>query len=256
MRSSSLKITQCVIILLNLLVFTSLNASTALAPDYPREQRWANEVIPDLIVGEPLYFTQRNQHKFLGIFAETDNRAMAVIVVHGMGLHPDWGMISTIRQQLFDVGYSTLSIQMPILAADASYKQYPALFPEAVERLQISVQHLKKRGYKKITLISHSNGSRMSRIFMTDNPVEVTAWIALSLTQTDTYSGIHAPVFDLYGSEDLPHVLSAVNQRKASFHNKHSQQYAIRGADHFFNGKEDEMVKRIKSYLNVINKIK
>jgi len=256
MRSSSLKYTQCVVILLNLLLFIPGHATTAAVPDYPREQRWANEVIPNLIVGEPRYFTQTNQHKFLGIYSETDNRAMAVIVVHGMGLHPDWGLISTIRQQLFDEGYSTLSIQMPVLAADASYKQYPALFPEAVERLQISVQHLKKRGYKKIIIVSHSNGSRMSRLFMINNPVDVTAWIALSLTQTDTYNGIHAPVFDLYGDEDLPHVLSAVKQRKATLKNKLSQQYAINGANHFFNNKEQELMQRIKDYLDVIKQIK
>lgn len=97
-------------------------ANVIAAPDYAREKRWANEVVPGLIVGAAIYLTQKNGHKFLGIFAEEDNARMGLVVVHGMGIHPDWGMVSTLRQRLFDHGYTTLSIQMPVLAADATYK--------------------------------------------------------------------------------------------------------------------------------------
>ena len=237
------------IILMMLIAIPLLNAT----PDYPREERWADEVIPGLIVGDAIYLTQKNNHRFLGVFAEAENPRMGLIIVHGMGLHPDWGMISSIRQRLYDYGYTTLSIQMPILAADADYKAYPKVFPEASERLQVAVQFLKQKGYPRIVIVSHSNGSRMSRVYMATNPPEVNAWVALSLTQGDTFDGIKAPVFDLYGENDLPHVLSSVNQRRQSFSgNPESKQKTVAGADHFFNGHEDEMISAIRSYLDNI----
>lgn len=220
------------------------------AADYTREKRWADEVEPGVIVGEPVYLTQKNRHAFLSIYTEHSEAKLGVIVVHGMGLHPDWGMIGTLRTRLNDYGYSTLSIQMPVLAADASYTAYPALFPEAAERLQLAVNFLKQKGYRHIAIVSHSNGSRMTRTYMTGNPPGVITWVALSLTQGDTYAGIKAPVFDLYGEQDLPHVLAAVAARRASLANPASKQAVIKGADHFFTGREEAMLGAVKDYLD------
>lgn len=220
------------------------------APDYAREKRWADEIVPGLIVGDAIYLTQKNGHKFLGIFAEEDNARMGLVVVHGMGIHPDWGMVSTLRQRLFDHGYTTLSIQMPILAADANYKAYPAVFPDAVERLQVAVAHLKQKGYRRIAIVSHSNGSRMSRVYMAKTPQEVTAWAALSLTQGDTFREVKVPVLDLYGENDLPHVLSSTVKRKASLANTASKQVVIPDTNHFFAGREEMMVKAVKNFLD------
>lgn len=239
--------------LTTLFLFILFINQAAATPDYEREKRWASEVIPSLIVGEPIYITQKNSHKFLGIFSESNNLKMGIIVAHGMGLHPDWGMIGTLRQGLFDEGYTTLSIQMPILEANASYKAYPALFPEAAERLKLATAYLKARGYQKITIVSHSNGSRMSRVYMLTNPVDVTTWIALSLTQGDTFKGINAAVFDLYGDGDLDHVLSSASKRKASFRNNTlSKQKIISNANHFFSGREEAMLNAVANYLKQI----
>ncbi len=231
----------------------SLSAGPLLAaPDYGREKRWADEVVPGLIVGEAIYLAQQNGHPFLGILAEEDDAEMALVVAHGMGLHPDSGMIGTLRQRLFDHGYTTLSIQMPVLAATAGAEAYPALFPDAVERLQIAVAYLKQKGYKKIAIVSHSNGSRMSRRYMKTNPTDVNAWAAISLTQGDTFTDIKAPIFDLYGSNDLPHVLASTKKRQASLSNNASRQVVISGADHFFAGHEEAMVSAVKNFLDGI----
>lgn len=222
-------------------------------PDYAREKRWADEVIPGLVVGEPIYLTQPNNHKFLGIFSQADDTNVGVVVVHGMGLHPDWGMIGTLRQDLNDAGYTTLSVQMPVLAADASYKDYPAIFPDAVERLQIAVRYLKDKGYRRIAIVSHSNGSRMSRRYMLTNPVNVDTWVAISLTQGDDYAGIKVPVLDLYGEVDLPHVVENADKRRKSFKgNPLSRQKIVANADHFFSGQEDKMIGVVKEYLDTL----
>ncbi len=245
------KITEKTINLGFIICLLIINIDAYAAPDYAREKRWAAQVAPDILTGEVVYLTQKNQHKFLGIYTKAQKNKMAVIVVHGMGVHPNWGIISLLRLQLAEHGYTTFSIQMPILAANASYKSYATLFPDAVDRLKVAVSHLNNLGYKRITIVSHSNGSRMSREYLLDNPASLTAWAALSLTQGDTFKGIKVPILDLYGEKDLPHVLASAAKRKASFENvSASKQITIPNADHFFNLHENQMIKTVITFLD------
>ncbi len=226
------------------------------AGDYDREQRWADEITPGILVGDPIYLEQQNHHKFLGIYAVASNPKMGLVIAHGMGLNPDAGMIGTLRQKLVDAGYTTLSIQMPVYAADIGFEAYPTLFPDAAERLQLAVAYLKSKGYQRIAIVSHSNGSRMSRTYMITNPPDVTAWVALSLTQGDTFAGIKAPILDLYGEDDLPHVLNSVTRRKASLTNADSQQKLVPAAGHFFVEREDSMIRAVSNFLDELIKPK
>lgn len=234
-----------------------VSASAFAAPDYAREKRWDDEVAPGIVVGDPVYLEQKNRHKFLGIYTEAANARMGVVVVHGVGIHPDWGMVGTLRQRLPDHGYATLSIQMPILAVDAKPEAYAAHFPEAVERLQLAVAYLKGKDHKRIALVSHSMGSRMSHAYMARNPSEVSAWAALGMPAAFgtgaaiTYDGIKVPVLDLYGASDLPQVLSGVDERKASLKgNAASKQVMIPDTDHFFADHEEAMIKAVKDFLD------
>jgi len=232
---------------ISLIIIQSAHAS----PDYAREARWANEVIPSILVGEPIYLPQPNGHNFLGLYSTSEQKNIGLVIAHGMGLHPNWDLIGVLRQRLNDFGYTTLSIQMPVLEATAGFDDYPKIFPDAVERLQIAVNYLKQQGFKHIVLVSHSNGSRMSRIFMTSKPENVDAWIAISLTRNETFKGVNVPVFDLYGENDLPHVLSSIKQRRKSFNsNSASRQMVVKGAGHFYVGQEEAMVDAVKLYLD------
>ena len=221
--------------------------------DYAREKKWADEITPGIVVGDPIYLEQANQHKFLGIYTEAAGAKMGVVVVHGLGIHPDWGMIGTLRQQLADQGYTTLSIQMPILAVNAKGEDYPPTFPEAAERLQLAVDYLHKKGFNKVAIVSHSMGSRMSHFYMAKNPPGVSAWAALGLASADTYKGIKVPILDLYGAKDLPLVLSGAKKRLASLKgNPASKQVVIADADHFYANHEDAMVKAVKDFLDSV----
>lgn len=227
--------------------------------DYGREKKWADEVTPGIVVGDPVYLQQKNGHKFLGIYTEAPNAKMGLIVVHGIGIHPDWGMVGTLRQQLVDHGYATLSIQMPILAVDAKPESYAATFPEGAERLQLAAAFLKEKGHKRIGVVSHSMGSRMAHAYMIKNPPEISAWASLGMqnvlgTQTPlTYESIKVPVLDLYGANDLPNVLAGAVARKNSLKGKAgSKQIVIPKTDHFFANREDEMVKAIKDFLDSV----
>lgn len=235
----------------------AISASAFAASDYAREKNWDDEVTPGIVVGDPVYLEQKNRHKFLGIYTEAANARMGLVVVHGIGIHPDWGMIGTLRQRLPDHGYTTLSIQMPILAVDAKPEAYVEHFPEAVERLQLAVAYLKRKGYKRITLVSHSMGSRMSHGYMIRNPTEVSAWAALGTGPGPgpviTYDGIRAPVLDLYGANELPRVLEGAAKRKVSLMGKAlSKQVVIPDTDHFFANHEDAMVKAVKDFLDSV----
>jgi len=223
------------------------------APDYSREKRWADEVTPSILVGSPVYLEQKNKHKFLTILAEPDNAKLAIIVVHGMGLNPDWGLIGTIRTRLYDFGYTTFSLQMPVLSVEAKVEEYLAIFPEAVERLSLAVSYLKNKGYHHIILVSHSNGSRISRIFMLNNPDAIDAWAAISLTRQETFSGIEGPILDVYGEQDLDHVLSSVSARKLSLNLLSlSKQVMLKKADHFYNGREEELCQLINQFVGSV----
>lgn len=223
----------------------------ATGPDYAREQKWADEVVPGLVVGDPVYLqTPRGHHKFLTLFTPVAGTDKAAIIVHGMGIHPDWGMVGTLRTELADRGMTTLSIQMPILAADAKSEAYPPTFPEAAERIGEAVAFLKAKGYAHIAIVSHSMGSRMSRAYVAGNPdPAVKAWASLGLSQDD-YAELKLPILDMYGDNDLPPVLANAAKRKQTLAAGTSQQVVIARADHFYSGHEAEMVAAVADFLD------
>ncbi|MBS1148005.1 MAG: hypothetical protein H6R08_2181 [Proteobacteria bacterium] len=219
--------------------------------DYAREKKWADEVVPGLVVGDPVYLqTPRGHHKFLALFTPVAGTDKAVIVVHGLGIHPDWGMVGTLRTELADRGFTTLSIQMPILAADAQSEAYPPTFPEAAERIAEAVAFLKAKGYKNLAIVSHSMGSRMSLVYLSGKPdPAVRSWASLGISVGD-YKALKLPILDLYGDNDLPPVLANAGKRKQSLAAADSKQMMIGRTDHFFTGHETEMVAAVADFLN------
>lgn len=220
------------------------------AADYARERKWADEILPSLVVGDPVMLqTPRGHHKFLTLFTPADT-GRAAIVVHGMGIHPDWGMVGTLRTALADHGVATLSIQMPILAADARGEDYPPTFPEAAERIAEAAAFLKARGYERLAIVSHSMGSRMSRVYLAGEPdPAIRAWASLGIPAGD-YAGLKLPVLDMYGDNDLPPVLAGAIARKQSLSAPGSRQLKIGRADHFYTGRESEMVAAVADFLD------
>jgi len=220
-------------------------------PDYAREKKWADEVVPGLVVGDPVYLqSPRGHHKFLTLFTPVAGTDKAVIVVHGMGIHPDWGMVGTLRTELADRGFTTLSIQMPVLAADAKGEAYPPTFTEAAERIGEAVAFLKAKGYTQLAIVSHSMGSRMSRVYLAGKPdAAVKSWVSLGISYDD-YAGIKLPVMDIYGDNDLPPVLDKAQKRKGSLKAAGSKQVVVAHADHFYSGHEAEMVAAVADFLS------
>lgn len=239
--------------LLGILLLVGLGAHAA---DYAREKRWADEITPSILVGEPVELTAGNR-KFLAILTPAEKTRAGVIVIHGMGVHPDWNMIGVLRTGLPQAGYTTLSLQMPVLAATAKPEAYTPTFPEAAKRIQAGVDYLKQRGVERIAIVSHSLGAAMAQYYLAKNPTApVQAWVSIGISQPNPYEKLKLPILDLYGSEDQPAVLKNAAGRAAELKaNPASKQIVAPATDHFFNGRDAELVKYVKDYLDTIFRV-
>jgi len=240
-----------------LCVLGLLSASASLhAIDYAREQRWAEEITPAIVVGDPVYLALPSGRKFLAIYEQPAKPKAAVIVVHGAGVHPDWGLVNTLRSKLPESGYATLSVQMPVLAAEVRADGYGATLPEAAARLAVAVEFLRGKGHARIAIVAHSLGASMSNHFLVGTPPpRIDAWASLGIN-TGEFSAperLKLPVLDLYGERDFPAVLAGAGRRAAVLQKlRGSAQVQIAGADHFFAGHEDAMVRWVREFLDRI----
>lgn len=223
-------------------------------PDYARESRWANEITPTLVVGDAVYLAQKSGHKFLAIYTDVKPARAAVIIVHGLGVHPDWALIGALRSGLADQQYATLSVQMPVLAADAMREDYFALFPDATDRLRTAVAFLKARGYRNIAIACHSVGARMCNAFLVDTPDNgVDAWVSIGIVPAGFIEPgkLRMPILDIYGEHDFPQVRQRAAARAAVLRRlKGSAQIEVAGADHYFAGSERELIAATRQFLD------
>ena len=128
-----------------LLFFTG--QALASEPDYAREARLADEIVDVILDGDPVWLAS-GEREFLSIYTEADEPGTAVVILHGRGFHPDWSdTINPLRLGLVERGYSTLSLQMPVLekvlAGDDSqaYHRYGKPQCNQQQRLPLSQSH-------------------------------------------------------------------------------------------------------------------
>ena len=237
----------------------ALAIGAALAQDYEREARLAREIVPALVVGDPVALRIPSGREFLGIHAPVAGARGAVVLVHGRNVHPDHEVIGALRMRLADLGYATLSIQMPVLGAQAQKVEdyYPALFPEAVERIAAAAEWMRARGESRVALVSHSMGSWMANEYFDRHPGSpFAAWVCLGLTggySWDAY-GSKRPILDVYGEADLPTVSGAAWRRRLTVAAAPagSRQVRIPGADHFYAGREAALAQEIAAWLGEV----
>jgi dienelactone hydrolase len=225
------------------------------AQDYAREQRLEREILP-VVVGEPVKLRLAAGREFLGLHTQAAGAKAAVVLVHGRNVHPDHDLTGALRVALADLGYTTLSIQMPVLGAEAQRVEdyYPALFPEAAERIGVAAAWLRERGESRIALVSHSMGSWMANEYFDANPRSpYAAWVCLGLTGGYSWATYASPrpILDVYGEADLPAVVGAAWRRRMAMASaaEGSRQVRIEGADHSFTGKHQALAREIAGWL-------
>ena len=236
----------------------AIAAVPALAQDYEREKRWADEVVPGLVVGDAVWLETSAGRKFLAIHAPASKPRGAVVIVHGLGVHPDHGVIGVLRSKLTDLGWTTLSIQMPVQAAEArSEAYYPKLFPEAIDRIARAGAWLAGQAGKRPALVSHSLGSWMANEYF-DATAEspFAAWACLGLTGGYSLATWFSPrpILDVYGEYDLEPSVGAAWRRRVTLATAAagSRQEKIAGADHFYAGKTDELARTVDAWLGEV----
>ena len=251
--------------LLYLLCFAfACQSSAGHASDLQKEKRWSDQIVDALLVGEAVQL-EANGTAFLGIYTEASEgtRDRAVILLHGIGVHPDWPeIINPLRSDLPEYGWSSLSIQMPILGNDAALAEYAPLFDEIGPRVEAAVAFLRERGNRSIVLIGHSLGASMGAAYLASNPQHGLAGlvaIGMSVIELDermnsalALEKIDVPVLDIYGSRDLDGVLNSAKTRATAARkagNADYRQTEVEGADHFFVGLEDDLKRRVYGWL-------
>ena len=256
---------QCVVVLLTIFALSTANASSK--SDLAKEKRWEEQVVPSLMVGEEMKLNA-DSVEFLALYAEptTEKSKGAVIILHGIGVHPAWpDVIDPLRMQLPDLGWHTLSVQMPILKNEAEDTDYPPLFPEVPGRIQAGVEFLKSKGIKNIVLSGHSMGAAMASYYMVaarDPAVKIYAIVSGGpgvpgderMDTIENFKNIKdAVILDINGGEDSKRVLGTVRDRKEYGPKIHGNRYInvqVKGADHFYRGKQDELVNTLNRLLD------
>ena len=234
------------------------------ASDYAKEQRWADQTVDSILDGEAVWL-KAGEHEFLSIFTPDEDEQLSdgVIVIHGTGIHPNWDqVVRPLRVELTTLGWSTLSIQMPILANDADHDDYAPLYPEVAPRIDAAIDYLKALGIERIYLVSHSQGATMTSYYLAQKqPAIIKGFVAIGMSGAAKHPAMDSlialkkfalPTLDLFGSEDLPQVLSArEDKRKAalSLAGRDFEQIEIESANHFFDGRNDILIETVNDWL-------
>lgn len=246
-----------------ILLALTIPASYASSPDYEREQRLVTEISDTILDGEVVDL-EAGKRSFIGIHTEAETPKGTIILIHGRGFHADWqDVIQPLRINLVEAGWSTLSIQAPVLPKEAKYYDYVPLFPEAAQRIEKAIHWVKNQNNQPIVLLAHSCGAHMAMQWVRDYDVkQLAGFIGLGMGATDykqpmkhplPLEQIKAPVLDLYGSDDYPAVKRLAPERLAMMNkagNKLSEQKVLEEADHYFKDQDDKLTDVISQWLN------
>jgi len=192
-----------------------------------------------------------------GELLEAKKATAAVILAHGRAEGPDSHVVGPLRRAITrEAGLSTLSLQMPVLAAQ-NYLAYAAVFPDAYKTLQAAIDYLaNEKGIKRIYVMGYSMGARMTTSFLAsrENPA-VVGYIGVGVLEgggdlLDANSNIRKlkiPVIDIY-ADATPLDLSSAQNRKTLAGNQYKQ-VRLSGANHSFRGHEDAMCEVVVAWL-------
>ena len=232
-------------------------------PDYEREDRIAAQISEDIFDGEAVWL-DADGREFLAIHIAAEDAPGAVILMHGRDSNAEeQEVIAPLRVALAEEGWTTLSIQLPVLEKGKTYYDYVPILPFSHPRIRQAIEFLTEQGEKQIFIAAHSCGAHMANSWLTlngDNLID--GYIAMGLGATDAgqelktafpIGQMRVPVLDLYGSEEFDRPLAMLPQRRRLLEqNGHpaSMQRSVEGANHYFTGYGDEVAAIVDHWLN------
>ena len=229
-------------------------AVSALAQDYERGEALGGPD-PARVDGRrcACWIEQTNGHKVLALYTVAQKPRGAAIIAHGRGWSPDFELYGVIRTKLAEQGYSTLSIQLPVLGGGAKIGDYIPTYPDAAERFDLAAKLLQEKGYKNIAIVSHSLGATMANQYLINaSQTPIKAWVFIGIINgLEEMFRIKIPVMDIYGSQDWEITQVGAYERKKQIDKvRRSEQVKVRNAKHFFEGQEDELVQIVAGFLD------
>jgi pimeloyl-ACP methyl ester carboxylesterase len=230
-------------------------ASSALAQDYYREKKKADDILAGLFAGEAVWIRQAEGHEFLGLLTTADNPHGAIVLGHGRGWSPDYELYGALRVKLAERGWTTLSIQLPILGGGAKVGDYIPTYPDAAERYDLAAKWLKAKGFKKVAIVSHSLGATMANQYLINaKQVSVDAWVFVSIINgLEEMFRIKIPVLDIYGSKDWEVTqVGSAERLKQIAKVPGSKQVMVKDALHFFEQREDVLADEVVKFLDEV----
>jgi alpha/beta superfamily hydrolase len=219
-----------------LLTWTLAVAAQPTVPDVEREERWAREVAPQVVVGDVLWLATPGRARVLALYTAAEGTPIGgAVIVHAAGVHPDWGLIGALRTALPERGIATLSVQMPVLAAGSPRDAYAGLYRDAGDRLDKAITALRAQGIEKVALVTHSLGAAMADGYLARAEAQpIAAWVAVGML-VDFARAPRAPVLDILAERDFPEAFASAKLRRGRLPSDDcSRAVIVPGTDHYF----------------------
>ncbi len=142
---------------------------------------------------------------------------------------------------------------MPVLPGTAKIGDYLPTFPDAAERFAVSADWLRAQGYRNVAIVSHSLGATMANHYLIrTGDGKVGAWVFISIINgLEEMFRITIPVLDVFAAQDWDVTRVGAGERLAQIsRNAGSEQVVVRDAQHFYEGKQDELALAIVTFLD------
>ncbi|OGT84490.1 MAG: hypothetical protein A3H91_12710 [Gammaproteobacteria bacterium RIFCSPLOWO2_02_FULL_61_13] len=229
------------------------------------EQVVADRLAERGVPGEMIWL-QAEGRQFLGLYLgpPPGMPKQAVILLHGLGGHPDWpDVIQPLRARLPSLGWGTLSIQLPRLSPQASHADEMELPRRVWPRIHAAIAYLAAQGVEKVVLAGYGFGAALSARYAGVFGKDLAGFVAISL-QTPAYlaprivfpeslEAIKVPVLDVYAAEDAGTVLQQAPERELWGRKNKERVFdriVIAGARPDYHGQEAELARQVADWLS------
>jgi len=204
---------------------------------------------------------QRDGGSFPALFEEARpaRRKGLVILLPEAGLRLDAGLAGRLRRVIPEYGWSTLSLQLPVLEPEAHPDEYWALVPEAVARLKFAIAAMQGEGWRNIALVGHGFGAAVALNYLGHDPdpavravVLLSPWWPMERAARlrDWLTAVKVPVLDVYGESDAREIRRTVRERHSILKGRKGyRQWRISGVGHHYRDREAALAKRIYGWL-------